>query len=184
MNLPALMFAALHGWLPMIRHEARAARVDTLTLAAIVWHESRGDPGAFFQERDGACSVGLGGVRVAGCREPAASELHDPEFNLRASARILAANERWCRQHRRDRQCRAGERVFRGGGAVNHYGGNGTAYAHEVLKLRRALARALFSRAGAPSRLSRPATRGTAPRPARPRRRPQRRSGPSAAPRS
>lgn len=137
------MLLALHGWLPMIRHEARARHVDYLTVAAIVWHESHGDPNAYFKERGEACSVGLGGIYVPDCDPRTVSELHDPVFNVRASVRILAANQRWCRRHRRDRQCRAGERVFRGGGAVNHYGGRTTTYAAEVLKLRRALAREL-----------------------------------------
>lgn len=145
-NLAAAMLLSLRGWMPLIQHEARAAHVDTMTLAAIVWHESRGNPGAFFQERGEACSVGLGGVYVPGCAPSRVAALKDPAYNLRISAKILAANQRWCRAHRYERRCAAGERVFKGGGGVNCYGGNSVRFAGEVLKIRRVLVRALVSR--------------------------------------
>lgn len=137
-SLGLAIFVALRGWLPLIEHEARAAGVDPSTLAVIIWHESRGRSGEVFHERDGACSIGLGGIRVPGCEPARVQQLKSPAYNIRMAAKILRANERWCKK-RRDRQCVAGDRVFRGGGAVNHYGGHGTRYAHTVLKLKRAL---------------------------------------------
>jgi len=145
MRLGPLMLVALHGWLPLIKAESKRAHVDHLTLAAIVWHESHGRPGEVFQEKDGACSVGLGGIRVPACDPNRAAELRDPSKNLRAAATILGANRLWCQKHH-DRQCRAGDRVFPGGGAVNHYGGGGTAYAPVIKHLRAVLARELRHR--------------------------------------
>ena len=157
MNLAAAMFLSLHGWMPLIQRESRAEHVDAMTLAAIVWHESRGDPGAFFKERGAACSVGLGGVYVPDCSPARVAVLRDPSRNLRVSAKILAANQRWCARHRRERRCAAGERAFRGGGGVNCYGGNSTRFAVEIKKIRRALARALVTspRRSSPARTGR-----------------------------
>lgn len=139
-SLGAAMYVALRAWLPLIQAEAHAAGVEPLTLAAIVYHESRGNPALVYHERDGACSIGLGQVRVAGCADPERiARLKDPAYNLRVSARILAATKRWCRQHPKDKHCRAGERAFPGGGSVNRYAGATSRFAPEVGRLRRAL---------------------------------------------
>lgn len=143
MKIAAAMLLALRPWWPMIQSEARAEHVDRHVLAAIVWHESRGNPHAFYQEKGDNCSVGLGGIYVRGCDPQRAALLRNPSFNLRASARILGANLRYCRAHPREHRCAAGERVFRGGGAVNLYAGNTTRYAPEVLRLKRQIARIL-----------------------------------------
>ena len=133
------MLLALRPWWPAIQAEARAAHEDRYTLAAIVWHESRGNPHAFYQEKGGSCSIGLGGIYVRSCEPSLVARLRDPSFNLRTSARMLRANRRYCRAHPREHRCAAGERVFRGGGAVNLYAGNTTRFAKEVRNLRATL---------------------------------------------
>lgn len=139
MKLAAAMLLALRPWWPTIQHEARAAHVDPHTLAAIVWHESRGNPHGFYQEKGGHCSIGLGGIYVKHCEPERVARLREPGFNLRTAARMLKANAAYCRKHPRERRCAAGERVFRGGGAVNLYAGNTTRHAGVVLKLRKKL---------------------------------------------
>lgn len=134
----AALAAMLCSLGPSIRAEARRARVDPVTLGAIVWLESRGRPGVVFVERDGDCSVGLGQVKGS-CDPARVRALQDPLAGLRASASVLRATTRWCRAHRRDRFCLAGERAFRGGGAVNRYAGASTRYAVRVKATRRAV---------------------------------------------
>lgn len=145
MSLAAAMAVALGPWLGLIRHEASRAGVDEATLAAIVYHESHGYPGAIYQERDGDCSVGLAQVKVKACDAPRVASLLVPATNLRTAAKILKGTSRWCRRHRSDRYCRAGERVFAGGGAVNRYAGATTKFAAELAPMRRT-ARALLRR--------------------------------------
>lgn len=139
----SLVLQVLRPWLALIVATASAEHVDERTLAAIVYLESKGQPYLVAHERNGTCSVGLGQVNVPDCDPARISELHDPEFNLRVSAKILRANQRWCRKHPREWRCRAGEKVFRGGGAVNCYAGKTTAYAPRILKVRRLLPRHL-----------------------------------------
>jgi soluble lytic murein transglycosylase-like protein len=141
------MAIALGPWLGVIRAEARRAGVEASTLAAIVYHESHGNPRAVYQERDGDCSVGLAQVKVKGCDAPRVAALMVPASNLRAAAKILRGTGRWCRRHRSDRHCRAGERVFAGGGAVNRYAGATSSFARELAPMR-AVARRLVAKAG------------------------------------
>lgn len=136
MSEAAALALALCALQPAIRAEARRARVDPVTLGAIVWLESRGRPGVVFVERDGDCSVGLGQVKGS-CDPARVRALQDPLAGLRASASVLRATTRWCRAHRSDRFCRAGERAFRGGGAANRYAGASTRYAVRVKAARR-----------------------------------------------
>jgi hypothetical protein len=135
----ALVLQVLKPWLALIVATASAEHVDPRTLAAIVFLESRGQPHLVSNERNGTCSVGLGQVNVADCDPVKMSALHDPAYNLRVSAKILKANRRWCRRHPSEWRCRAGERVFKGGGAVNCYAGNTKAYAPRVAKVRKLL---------------------------------------------
>lgn len=139
------MLIALRHWWPAIQSEAHRAHVNEYVVAAIVWHESRGNPHAFYEERGGNCSIGLGGIYVRGCAPARVAELRNPSVNLRTSARMLAANARYCRKHPKERRCKAGERVFRGGGAVNLYAGNTTSFAKEVKRLARTLRTVLKS---------------------------------------
>lgn len=137
----ALVAKVLKPWLALIVFTAHAEHVDARTLAAIVAIESHGQPHLVAHERNGTCSVGLGMVNVPDCSPARISALQDPAFNLRVAAKILRANQRWCAKHRSERRCRAGERVFRGGGGVNTYAGNTTAYAPRVAKVRRLVPR-------------------------------------------
>jgi hypothetical protein len=138
-NLGLLMLKALGPLLPLIVATAKAEHVHPRTLAAIVYMESRGLPSTVGRERDGDCSVGLGQIKGS-CDPERVARLQDPSVNLRVAARILRANESWCRKHVQERRCVAGERVFRGGGAVNLYAGNTNKHAKKVWKLRVALA--------------------------------------------
>lgn len=140
MNLGLLMLKALKPLLPLIIATAQHYHVHPRTLAAIVYMESRGQPGIVGRERDGDCSVGLGQIKGS-CDPARIARLQDPAVNLASAASILRANERWCSRHRREKRCAAGERVFRGGGAVNLYAGNTTKHAAKVWKHRVALAR-------------------------------------------
>jgi hypothetical protein len=142
----ALVLQVLKPWLALIVAMASAERVDPRTLAAIVFLESKGQPHLVARERNGTCSVGLGQVNVPDCDPMKISSLHDPAYNLRVSAKILKANQRWCRRHPSEWRCRAGERAFRGGGAVNCYAGNTKFYAPRVAKVRRLLPVALRPR--------------------------------------
>lgn len=139
------MAVALGPWLGMIRFEAVRSGVDPVTLAAIVYHESHGNPRALYQERDGDCSVGLAQVKVKACDAARVAALMVPSTNLRTAAQILKRTRRWCIAHRSDRHCRAGERVFRGGGAANRYAGATSRFAVELAPMRR-VARALLRR--------------------------------------
>jgi hypothetical protein len=141
MKLAAAILLALRPWWPMIQSEARAEHVDRHELGAIVWHESRGNPNAFYQEKGGNCSIGLGGIYVPRCEPGRVARLRNPSFNLRTAAQMLGANRRYCRAHPREHRCAAGERVFRGGGAVNLYAGNTTRFAAELVPLKRQIAR-------------------------------------------
>lgn len=141
MTLAALVCASVCPWMPLILSEART-REEALTLAAIVHVESRGQPGLVGVEKNGSCSVGLGMVNVPDCDPDKIQSLKDPVTNIRTSAKILRATRSWCATHPRDRHCRAGERVFRGGGAVNRYAGRTSSYAPRVAPVRAALRRA------------------------------------------
>ena len=134
---PALVLKALGPWMALIFSTAAEAKVDPYTLGAIVYLESRGQAHIVSKERNGSCSVGLGQVNVPDCAPERISALRAPAYNLRVSAQILRANERWCRKHRKDRRCRSGNRLWKGGGAVNCYAGNTTRYAPRVAKVRR-----------------------------------------------
>lgn len=149
----AIVLQVLKPWLALILFTASAEKVDPKTLAAIVFLESRGQPHLVAHERNGTCSVGLAMINVPDCDPVRMSALQDPAFNLRVSAKILKANAKWCKKHPRERRCRAGERVFPGGGAVNLYAGNTTRYAPRVAKLRKLVARPLHA---ARARRSRP----------------------------
>ena len=140
MNLGLLMLKTLGPVLALIVSTAKEEGVHPRTLAAIVYMESRGQAGVVGRERDGDCSVGLGQIKGS-CAPERLARLQDPSVNLHTAAKILKANERWCRKHVREKRCRAGERVFRGGGAVNLYAGNTTKHAAKVWKHRVALAR-------------------------------------------
>jgi len=142
MKTAAAMFLALHPWWATIKHEARREHVDPYALAGIVWHESRGNPNGFFQERGGHCSIGLGGVFVKNCDPARVAALRNGPYNLRVSAKILSGSIRYCKAHRLERRCAAGERVFPGGGGANLYAGNTTRFAAELAKLRRDVRRA------------------------------------------
>ncbi len=142
----ALVLQVLRPWLALIIATASAERVDPRTLAAIVFLESRGQPHLVSKERNGTCSVGLGMVNVRDCNPETISSLQDPAHNLRVSAKILKANQRWCRRHPTEWRCRSGERAFRGGGAVNCYAGRTKAYAPRVLAVRRLLPKKLVPR--------------------------------------
>jgi hypothetical protein len=134
----AAMAAALCSLHAPIRSEARRAGVAPETLGAIVWLESRGNPGVVYVERDGSCSAGLGQVKGS-CDPARLASLRSVSTGLRASSGVLRATRRWCRAHPSDRYCRAGERAFRGGGAVNRYAGASTRYAVRVGETRRAV---------------------------------------------
>lgn len=139
----ALVLQVLKPWLALIVATASAENVDPRTLAAIVFLESRGQSHLVSKERNGTCSVGLGMVNVPDCDQERISSLHDPAYNLRVSAKILKANQRWCRRHSGEWRCRAGEKSFRGGGGVNCYAGNTKTYAPRVANIRRLLPRDL-----------------------------------------
>lgn len=134
-----LVLQVLKPWLALILATATAEHVDPRTLAAIVFLESRGQPYLVSREKNGTCSVGLGMVNVPDCDPSKISALQDPAHNLRVAARILHANQRWCRRHKTEWRCRAGERVFRGGGGVNTYAGNTKRYAPRVARVRKML---------------------------------------------
>ena len=138
--LTVVILVALKPWLGLIHTEAKKHHVDPRTLAAIVWHESRGNPQLVSREANGTCSVGLAMINVRDCDPDKIARLKDPATNIHRAAVILRANARWCRAHPSDRYCRAGERVFRGGGAVNHCAGRSTTFAVEIAELRRVLA--------------------------------------------
>lgn len=139
MTPSALVLKVLAPWMALVLSTATAERVDPATLGAIVYLESRGQPHLVAKERNGTCSVGLGMVNVPDCDPMRISSLQDPAFNLRVAAKILKANQRWCRRHPSEWRCRAGERSFRGGGALNCYAGNTKAYAPRVKPVRRTL---------------------------------------------
>lgn len=140
----AVVLIALRPWLGLIEHEAERAGVSPVTLGAIVFTESRGQPHLVSKEKNGSCSVGLGMVNVPDCNPMRISSLQDPAYNVQVAAKILRANERWCRSHRADRYCRAGERVFPRGGGVNRYAGRSSTYAKTIAPARRVV-RALLS---------------------------------------
>ncbi len=144
MSLAAAMAVALGPWLGMIRAEAARAGVEPATLAAIVYHESRGNPRALYQEHDGDCSVGLGQVKVRGCDARRVAELMVPQENLRTAAKILKATKRWCQRRKSDEHCRAGNRLFPWGGAANRYAGATSKMARELVPMR-AVAKRLVS---------------------------------------
>lgn len=135
----ALVLKTLGPWMALVFSTATAAHVDPATLGAVVFLESRGQPHLVSKERNGSCSVGLGMVNVPDCDPVRISALQDPAFNLRTAALILRANQRWCRRHPSEWRCRAGERSFRGGGALNCYAGWTKAYAPKVKPVRRTL---------------------------------------------
>lgn len=139
----ALVLKVVGPWMALILSTASAERVDPATLGAIVFLESRGQPHLVAKEKNGTCSVGLGMVNVKDCDPVRMSSLQDPAFNLRVAAKILRANQRWCRKHPSEWRCRAGEKSFRGGGGVNTYAGNTKAYAPRVKPVRRVLQRAV-----------------------------------------
>lgn len=144
-----LVLQVLKPWLALILATATAEHVDPRTLAAIVFLESRGQPHLVSREKNGTCSVGLGMVNVPDCDLSKISALQDPAHNLRVAAKILHANQRWCRRHKTEWRCRAGERVFRGGGGVNTYAGNTKRYAPRVAKVRKMLPKNLAKAARA-----------------------------------
>lgn len=135
----ALVLQVLRPWLGVILATAEIEHVDARTLAAIVFLESRGQPQLMSKEKNGTCSVGLGMVNVADCDPQRMRRLQDPVYNLRVSAQMLKANQKWCRRHPTEWRCRAGERSFRGGGAVNCYAGRTKDYAARVQAVRRLL---------------------------------------------
>jgi hypothetical protein len=141
-----IAYVAVRAWLPTISVEARHADVDELTLATIVAIESHGQAGLVSREKNGSCSVGLGMVNVPDCDPKKVAALRDPATNIRAAARTLSATMRWCKRHRADRYCQAGERVFKGGGGVNRYAGRSDAYARKVGLWRKALRKELMRR--------------------------------------
>ena len=145
MSLAAAMAVALGPWLGLIEAESVRAHVDPATLTAIVYHESHGQPSRIYQERDGDCSVGLAQVKVKSCDAARVASLLVPATNIRAAATILRATRRWCVRHPSDRYCRAGNRVFPGGGAANRYAGATTKFALELAPMRKQ-ARALLRR--------------------------------------
>lgn len=138
MSLSAAMAMALAPWLTGIEREAARAGVEAATLAAIVYHESHGNPRALYQEHDGDCSVGLAQVKVKGCDAVRVAALMVPDTNLRVAAKILKATKRWCQRHKSDRHCRAGNQLFPWGGAANRYAGATSRFAVELRPMRKA----------------------------------------------
>lgn len=142
MTPSALVLKVLAPWMALVFSTATAEHVDPATLGAIVFLESRGQPHLVARERNGTCSVGLGMVNVPDCDPVRISSLQDPAFNLRVAAKILRANQRWCRRHPSEWRCRAGNRVMKDGGALNTYAGWTTSYAPRIKPVRRTLQRA------------------------------------------
>ena len=126
--------------MPLVRVSAKQAGVRWDVLGAIVWRESRANSRAWGWEKDGDCSVGLGGVRVDGCDPERAAALLEPATNLRAAAVILRNGFRWCRDRPRYPACKQARRKGVSQ-AVTMYSGGSTSYAREIERTRKIVAR-------------------------------------------
>lgn len=137
---PELVCKTLRRVMPLVRLSAKQVGVRWDVLGAIVWRESRGNSRSWGWEKDGDCSVGLGGVRVDGCDLARAEALLDPATNLAASAVILRSGYRWCRDRPGYPACR---RARQSGvsGAVTMYSGGSTVYAKAIERVRKIVAR-------------------------------------------